>query len=158
MLITFNLLSVAVFFGEDAAAIFLHVEAKLAGFILPIAKSNSEVAIEELNARESGKFFANSFQFVVFLVGRNEKGRREGVVAVFRGVADRLGEAFLVAVINAAILDIRHDIAAKLVEAVLFVDDELGVDLVGVRSETITAGLVLDKRMDVGIVPEKCRL
>ena len=77
---------------------------------------------------------------------------------MFRGVADRLGEALTVAIVDAAVLDITHHIAAEFIEAVFFVNNELYVDTSSVGFEAVAAGFVLNIRMNVGIVPKKRRL
>lgn len=77
---------------------------------------------------------------------------------MFRGVADRLGEALAVAIVDAAVLDITHHVAAEFIEAVFFVNNELDVNTSGVGFETIATGFVLNIRMNVGIIPKKRRL
>ena len=77
---------------------------------------------------------------------------------MFRGVADRLGEALTVAIVDAAVLDITHHIAAEFIEAVFFVNNELDVDTSSVGLEAVATSFVLNIRMNVGIIPKKRRL
>ena len=93
----------------------------------------------------------------MFLVGGNKQSGSKGVVAVLCGVADSLGEALFVAVIDTAVRNIIYDATAEFVEAVIFVDDKVGVDLIGVAFKTVAAGFIFDVRVDVGIIPKKRR-
>ena len=147
--------AVAVLLGEDAAAVFLHIEAELAGFGLPLAEANAKVAVEKLHAVEVGGTLAGLDELLVLLVGRDEEGGGEGVEAVLLGALGRLANALGVAVIDAAVRNIRGHIAAEFVEAVIFADDKLGVDAFCVIFEAVAAGPILHVRVDVGIVPKK---
>ena len=46
----FDLRFVAVLFGEDAAAVFLHIKPHLTRFALPLAEAGAKVAVIEGNA------------------------------------------------------------------------------------------------------------
>ena len=60
--------TVAVFFGKDATAVFLHVEAELAGFILPLAEADAEIAVDKFRARLGGEMLADFFDFFMLLI------------------------------------------------------------------------------------------
>ncbi len=77
---------------------------------------------------------------------------------MLRGIADCLGEAFAIAIIDAAIRNVTNNVAAEFVESVFFVDDKLGVDLLGIGLEAVATCFVFDVWMDVRIVPKKRRL
>ena len=69
--ITGDLFSVAILFGENAAAVFLHIKPELAGFGLPFAEASAEVAVEEIDAVEIGGTLTDFDKLIVLLVGRN---------------------------------------------------------------------------------------
>lgn len=94
----------------------------------------------------------------MFLIGRNEQGSSKSIVAMLRGIADGLSEAFFIAIIDAAIRDVAYNITTKFVQTVVFVDNQLGANFGSVIFETITAGSVFDVRVNVGIIPKKCGL
>lgn len=77
---------------------------------------------------------------------------------MFCGITDRFGEAFAIAIINTAIRNVANHVTTEFVEAVFFVDDEFGVDLLGIISKTIATGFVFYVWMNVGIIPKKRRL
>ena len=152
------MLLVAVFLGKDATAVLLEVEAKSAGLCLTLAEADAKIAIEEFDTRESFELFTDGDELVVLLVWGDEESSSESVVAVVRGIADSLGEAFLITIVHAAVLEVTHDVLTEFVKAIFFVDDEVYVDGGGVVLETVTAGLVFDVRVDVWIVPKESRL
>ena len=65
-----DLFAIAVFLREDAAAVFLHIEAEVAGFRLAFPETDAEIAVEEFDAGEGGKIFADFDELLVLLVGR----------------------------------------------------------------------------------------
>ena len=67
-----NLATITFLFGENAAAVFLHVKAELAGSCLTFAETDAEIAVEEFDAGESGEIFADFDELLVFLIGRYE--------------------------------------------------------------------------------------
>ena len=77
---------------------------------------------------------------------------------MLRGVADRLCEALTVTIIDTTVFKVADHVAAKFVESVFFVDDELSVNLLGISLEAVATGFVLNIRMNVGIIPKKRRL
>ena len=77
---------------------------------------------------------------------------------MFCGIADRLGEALAVAIVDAAVFKVADHVTTEFVETVFFVDDEFGVDLLGIISKTIATGFVFYVWMNVGIIPKKRRL
>ena len=74
------------------------------------------------------------------------------------GVADGLGEAFPIAIVDAAIFEVAHYVLAELVEAVVLLENRLDADAVGIVLETVATGFVFDVGVDVGIVPKNRRL
>ena len=63
---------IPIFFAKNTPAVFLHVEAELAGFGLACAEANAKVAVEKLNSAHRGEFFTNSDELFVFLIRRYE--------------------------------------------------------------------------------------
>lgn len=77
-----DLLLIAVFFGKNATTIFLHIEANLARLRLAFAEADAKIAIDKFETGEGGKFFAEFFNYVVFLVRRDEEGSSKTIKAV----------------------------------------------------------------------------
>ena len=153
-----DLFGVALFFGEDAAAVFLQIEAEGASFGLPLAETRAKITIKKLYARESSKLLADRAQLIVLLIRRNQQSSSKSIIPMFSGKADSFGEALSVAIINTAVGNIGNHITAEFVETVIFVDNQLGADSGGIIFEAVATGLVLDVWMDVGIIPKKYRL
>ena len=123
LLVARDLLLITFFLGEDATAVFLHIQAELASLILTLAETFPEVTINKFDTGKLCEIFANCFELVMLLIGRNEQGCSESVIAMLRGEADGFGEAFFVTIIDTAVFDVGNHIFAKFVEAVLFVND-----------------------------------
>lgn len=70
--ISCDLFTIAVLLREDAAAIFLHIEAEVAGFRLAFPEADAKIAVEEFDAGEGGEIFADFDELLVLLVGRYE--------------------------------------------------------------------------------------
>ena len=68
--ISCDLFAIAVFLREDAAAVFLHIEAEVAGFRLAFAEADAEIAVEEFDTGDGGEIFADFDELLVLLVGR----------------------------------------------------------------------------------------
>ena len=81
-----DLLGVALLLGEDAAAVFLHVEPQRPGLALPLAEAGAEVPVEKGHAVACRQGLRRPADAVVVLVGADQQGGGEVGEAVAGGV------------------------------------------------------------------------
>jgi len=147
------------FFGVNAATVFLHIEASSAGFVLPFAPTFTEVTIKEFNAIFFGKLLHKFGNFVVLLVDAIKQSRSDCIVAVSLGILEGFAKTLWIAILlTAFIKTILINLTDKLIEAIGVFEYELDPLLLCVINEAVATSLIFRIRMDVWVIPEKCRL
>ncbi len=155
-LILLDLLLVAVFFGIDTTAIFLHIKFLLSGFCLAFPKAGGKIVVAELHAVFLGGFFTDLTNEIVVLIRGNGQGGGKGLKALLLGGAGGLIQPHRIA-IGATVLDIVADRFGEFLDAVFIVDDERKVDGFGVFNQSIAAGFIFLIGVDIGIIPKADR-
>ena len=153
LLILLDLLLVAFFFREDAAAIFLHIHSQLPRLILAFAEAGSKIEVTEFYAVFGGGLLADLGDQFVVLVGGDGEGGGECLKALLLGGAGGLLKAQGIA-IAAPMRNIMADRLGELLEPIFIPNDEGQADLLGVSDEGIPAGLILLIEVDIGVIPK----
>ena len=144
--------SAKLLFGKDAAAVFLDIEAQLAGARLPVAEHGAEVLVIKLRAGLFGGAVGDVAQQLVVLVGADEQRRRERVEPAVLCRLRRRVQAHLIALDAPAVNVLRHG-ADERAQGVLVLHHERQVDRFGILLQTVSPRAVFGERVDVRIVP-----
>lgn len=145
------------FFRENAAAIFLHIEANATRFVLTFAPAFAEIAVDKFDAvfgSELGHIVRNE---IMALVNTIKQRGRNSVVAMRFGIVKSMAQTERIAIFFATRREFVCDIATKFIKAVNVVKLKLNIDELGIFFETVAARLVLGVRVNVGVVPVERR-
>jgi hypothetical protein len=156
-LVPVDLFLVAVLLGKDAAAILLHVEAKLPGPLVSLPEIGTEIPVEERDAVPLRGGAGGCGDGLVVLVGAGKQGGGESGKAVLCGVAGGLLQPVTVAV-AAAVVDVSGHMLHKFPQTVVLLDTDLHADGGGVFQQAVPPGLVFFPGVDIGVIPECHRL
>ncbi len=152
-----DLFLVAVLLGKNAAAILLHVEAKLPGPLVSLPEIGAEIPVEEGDAVPLRGGAGSCGDGLMVLVGAGKQGGGESCKAVLCGVAGRLLQPVPIAV-AAAVVNIRGHMLHKFPQTVVLLDPHLHADGGGILQQAVPPGLVFFPGVDIGVIPERHRL
>jgi len=149
----FRRLQIPLLLGEDAAAVFLNVEAQLPRAGLAVAEHGAEVLIIKPDAVFLRRAGGDVLQKLMVLIGADEQRRRKRVKAALLCLPRRLKQAHLVA-LDAAVRNVVRHRPHKGPQAVFILHGERQRDGFGVFLQAVAPGTVLGEGVDVRVVPE----
>lgn len=141
----FFCLEIALLLGEDAAAVFLNVHAKLPRTLLPGAEQRAEIAVEERHAVFGGGTLCDLAQQLVVLIRADEQRGGKGIKAALFGLVRGGIQAHGVA-LDAAAVDVLGHGADKGAPGRSHCAQERSPDGGGVVAQAVAAAAIFRAR------------
>jgi hypothetical protein len=149
---------ISFFFGKNAAAVFLYIQAASAGYGLALPEKRPEIPVQKGNAPLRGRFLSNTADRFMLLPRADKEARGKSVKAVFRGIGGGLFQPHAIAYMAASRRScLGANALQKKIQPIFVCHYQRQFLAGGKLCQGVAAVSVFGQGVYVGIVPEQRR-